>query len=207
MTVAFTAWDYQVTYLELIACALAVVAVAAAAQGKRWAWPFYFASALAYGWLFIQYDLLASAVLQVIFMVAAVWGWIDWGRGGIVAPRSLRLRARALWLGGALLAWVVLTPVLSWVGATATIPDGFVLIGSVAAQVLMVKGYVEAWPAWAIVNVVGTFHYARQELYFTSLLYFILLVMAAYGWWAWARRQKTDVPTVAADPELAAPSR
>ena len=43
--------------------------------------------------------------------------------------------------------WLGLMPVLSSIGAAATLLDAFVLVGSVAAQVLMVKGFVEAWAA------------------------------------------------------------
>lgn len=188
MAVVFTAWDYQVTYLELSASILALVAVGLAAAGTRWAWPFYFASAALYSWLFVEFDLLASALLQGIFMVAAVWGWFTWGRAGVTESKTLTPRWRFLLAMGCVAAWLVLTPTLSSIGAAATLLDAFVLVASVVAQILMVRGFVEAWPAWVIVNVVGTYHYAHQQLYFTSLLYFVLLLMGVWGWWQWSRK-------------------
>lgn len=189
METLFTAWDYDVTYLEFSAVIVSLIGISLAALGKRVAWPFYFLSGALYGWLFIEFDLLGSAILQLVFMGAAIWGWFDWGRDGVVASRSLSARWRVFGLLGVVVLWLIVTPILSEIGAAATLLDGFVLVGSVAAQFLMVKGYVETWPMWVIVNVVGTYHYANQQLYFTSVFYFVLLCLAIWGWWNWSRKE------------------
>ena len=103
---------------------------------------------------------------------------------------------RCLVVGDCRSSWLALTPVQNSIGAAATLLDAFVLVGSVAAQVLMVRGYVEAWAAWVVVNVVGTYHYAQQQLYFTGLLYFVLLLLAVWGWWQWSRKPAADSAAV-----------
>ena len=82
MTVLFTAWGYDVTRLEFASVLLAFIGVGLGIVGTRWTWPFYFVSSLLYGWLFLSWHLPASAGMQVIFLVAAVWGWFTWGAGG-----------------------------------------------------------------------------------------------------------------------------
>lgn len=201
MNVIFTAWDYQVTLVEFSAFLVAIVAVVLAAIGTRWAWPFYFVSGALYAWLFVSLDLLGSAALQVVFLAAAIWGWIAWGRDGITESRRLTWAKRAVVVGVSLAVWLVVTPLLTNLGAVATLLDAFVLVGSIAAQVLMVKGFVEAWPAWVVVNLVGVYHYANQQLYFTSLLYAVLLVLAGWGWWQWNR---LDGKTAQSETEVAA---
>ncbi|MFA7266941.1 MAG: nicotinamide riboside transporter PnuC [Candidatus Nanopelagicales bacterium] len=199
MAVAFTAWDFNVTYVELFASIIALVAVALAAAGTRWAWPCYFVSAALYAWLFFSMELLASGMLQLVFIAAAVWGWFTWGSDGVTESRRLSGRSRLGLFASAFSAWLFLAPALAAIGAAATLLDSLVLVGSVIAQVLMVKGYVEAWPAWVLVNVVGTFHYAHQELYFTSLLYFVLLLLGLWGWWQWSRKPQVQVPDAGHD--------
>ena len=192
MTVLFTAWDYQVTLIEFASVVLALLGIALGIVGTRWMWPPYFLSSLLYGWLFVQWHLYASAGMQVVFLAAAVWGWFTWGAEGVRVPGELSARHR--WLGAAsvLVAWVVLAPLLQMIGGVATWGDAFMLVGSVAAQLLMVFAKVEAWPMWVLVNLVGTGLYASQGLFFTSIFYAILIVMALIGWRTWLGRTEVS---------------
>ena len=89
MGVVFTAWDYDVTYLELNAFFVAIIAVWLASVGTRWAWPFYFVSAVLYARLFIdRFDLLASALPNHLYGRCGVWGWFDWGRSGVSEAKT-----------------------------------------------------------------------------------------------------------------------
>ncbi len=205
MNVLFTAWGYDVTWLELLAVVVAIVAVGLGIKGTRWTWPFYFVSSVLYGWLFLQWHLPASAAMQLIFIAAAVWGWFTWGREGVRQPGRLSSRVR---LGGALLvvvAWLVLAPLLQTIGGVATWGDAFMFVGSLAAQLLMVREKVEAWPMWIAVNGVGTALYASQGLYFTAGLYAVLLGMAVVGWRAWLQRARVGVEAQRARPSTEAP--
>ncbi len=65
------------------------------------------------------------------------------------------------------------------------------LVGSMAGQLLMVLQKTETWPVWIAVNVVGTVLYASQGLYFTSLFYAVLILMAVTGWRAWSARAES----------------
>lgn len=186
MKVLFTAWGYDLTVLELLASALALIGVALGVKGSRWVWPLYFVSGGLYAWLFVEFDLLASGALQLIFMAAAVWGWFGWGPEG-AQPRELASSRRVHIAITSVLAWLALAPALRAIGGAATWLDALVLIGSLVAQILMVLEYTESWAMWVVVNVVGTIHYARQDLYFTALLYFVLLVVAVMGWRTWRR--------------------
>lgn len=189
MIVLFTAWGYEVTVLEFLSVIASILAVGFGILGIRWAWPFWIVGSVLYGWLFLEFDLLASAAMQLIFIAAAVWGWFGWGKQG-AQPKLLANKSRSFWLVFALLAWAGLNPVLKELGAVATYLDSFIFIGSFVAQVLMVAQRVDAWVIWIVVDVVGTIHYARQELYFTSLFYGLLVIMAIQGWYRWLQMRK-----------------
>jgi nicotinamide mononucleotide transporter len=189
MNVLFTAWNYEVTFLEFASVVASILAVGLGIIGTRWAWPFWILGSVLYGWLFLEFDLLASAALQLIFIAAAVWGWFGWGSKG-AQPQFLANKSRSYWLLFALIAWAGLNPLLKELGAVATYLDSFIFVGSFVAQVLMVKERIDAWIVWIAVDVVGTIHYARQELYFTALFYALLVVMAIQGWMRWTRMQQ-----------------
>jgi nicotinamide mononucleotide transporter len=189
MSVLFTLWGYDVTAVEFASVITAFLAIALGIQGTRWTWPFYFISSLLYGWLFVQFHLFASAAMQLIFMAAAVWGWFSWGREGARTPSRLTAAMRMRGAVGVLVLWALAVPLLQSIGGAATWGDAFMLVGSLAAQVLMVLQKTETWPVWIAVNTVGTVLYASQGLYFTSLFYAVLILMAIAGWRAWSGRE------------------
>lgn len=188
MTVLFTLWGYDVTVLEFASVILAFVAIGLGIVGTRWTWPPYFLSSLLYAWLFAEYHLFASASMQAIFMVAAIWGWFSWGSEGARVPSRLTTRTRVAGVVGIVVLWALLAPLLRRIGGAATWGDAFMLVGSVAGQLLMVLQKVDAWPVWIAVNTVGAVLYFSQGLYFTSVFYAVLVVMAATGWRAWSAR-------------------
>lgn len=190
MTVLFTVWGYDVTAIEFASVILAFLAIGLGIRGTRWTWPFYFVSSLLYGWLFLRFDLFASAAMQLIFMAAAVWGWFSWGREGAEAPTRLTTTMRLRGGIAVVVLWALLAPFLRSIGGAATWGDAFMLVGSVVAQLLMVLRKIETWPVWIAVNTVGTVLYASQGLYFTSLFYAALIPMAITGWRAWTARAK-----------------
>lgn len=188
MSVLFTLWGYDVTLIEFGSVILAFTAIALGIRGTRWTWPFYFLSSLLYGWLFVEFRLFASAAMQLIFMAAAVWGWFSWGREGVRTPSRLTPVWRLRGAVAVLVLWALVAPLLQSIGGAATWGDAFMLVGSLAGQLLMVWQKTETWPVWVVVNTVGAALYASQHLYFTSLFYAVLIVMAITGWRAWTAR-------------------
>jgi nicotinamide mononucleotide transporter len=194
VTVLFTVWGYDVTAIEFASVITAFIAIGLGIRGTRWTWPFYFLSSLLYGWLFVQFNLFASAAMQLIFITASVWGWFSWGREGARVPSRLSTAMRTRGVIGVLVLWALLAPLLKSIGGVATWGDAFMFVGSLAGQLLMVLQKVETWPVWVAVNVVGTVLYASQGLYFTSLFYAVLILMAVAGWRAWSGRAGDEAP-------------
>lgn len=190
-TVLFTVLSYPVTLLELVAVIASAVGVWLGTTGKRIMWPWYGLSGVLYGWLFFNYDLYASASVQIVFIAAAIWGWFGWGPQGAVS-RNLSWALRGIILATGLASWLLITPVLISLGAAAARPDAFGLVFSVIAQVLMVLQFRENWVIWFVVNVVYIGLYWSQDLKFTSLLYVVFAAIALRGWINWQKLQRTD---------------
>ena len=191
-SILFTAWGYPVSILESIAASTSLVGVWLGTTRKRITWPWWALSSTLYGVFFYQANLLGSAALQIVFVIAAILGWLDWEPTG-AKPGKLSNRFRIYWIIGLILGWVALAPLLSRIGAAATWVDSFLFVGSLIAQILMVLQKYETWPLWLVVDVVGTALYAQQGYWFTSLLYFIFTIVAIIGWKKWyGSRISTD---------------
>ena len=183
-TTLFTAWGYEVSILEFIAALTSFIGVWLGTTGKRITWPWWALSSALYGVFFYQVDLFASAVLQIVFIVAAVYGWRDWAPTGAV-PGNMSNRNRGYVLMGTLISVATLTPILSNIGAAATWSDAFLLIGSLVAQIMMVYEKYESWVIWFIVDLAGTIEYALLGYWFTAVLYALFTVVAIIGWKRW----------------------
>jgi nicotinamide mononucleotide transporter len=184
MTTFFTLWGYEVSYLEFVASIVSFIGVGLGITGKRITWPWYGLSGALYGIFFLQYDLYASAALQIIFIAAAVVGWFGWSASGAKPSRLTNLHRIAI-AGTILLLSLIIAPLLADIGAAAAYPDTLLLLGSMAAQVLMVLQKYETWVLWFLVNIGYVALYASQDLLFTTVLYVVFTVMAVIGWKAW----------------------
>jgi len=194
---AFVAWGSPVTWLEIAAFVLALGMVVLNIRVNPLAWPLAILSSLLYGLLFWDSRLYGDASLQVFFAIVAGWGWWQWLCGTDAQGRSLtvrRLPRRGAWQLAllTLAAWPLLGLFLRRFTDT-DVPwwDAFPTAGSVAGQWLLGRKYIENWPVWIAVNLVGIGLFAYKGLWLTVLLYAVLTAMATVGWRTWQRQAST----------------
>jgi nicotinamide mononucleotide transporter len=179
-----TIWGYELSYLELIAVMASFIGVALGITGKRITWPWWALSSVLYGILFFQWELYASAALQIVFIIAAIAGWFGWEPSG-AKPGRLKNSHRAYVLVAIILATLALAPLLKYWGAASTYADAILFFGSLSAQILMVYQKFETWIIWLIVDAGYVALYASQDLPFTTALYVTFTILAAMGWGKW----------------------
>ena len=188
----FTAWGYEVSYLEFVASLVSFIGVGLGITGKRITWPWWALGSVLYGIFFLQYELYASAALQLVFIAAAVVGWFGWEPTG-AKPGPLKNKYRIYVIAAIVLATLALGPVLKSIGAASTYVDAILFFGSLSAQILMVYEKYDSWPIWLVVNIGYVALYSSQELLFTTLLYVAFTVMAALGWKSWYGSHKRSL--------------
>jgi len=188
----FTAWDYEVSYLEFVASLVSFIGVGLGITGKRITWPWWALGSVLYGIFFLQYELYASAALQLVFIAAAIVGWFGWEPTG-AKPGPLKNKYRIYVIAAIVLATLALGPVLKSIGAASTYVDAILFFGSLSAQILMVYEKYDSWPIWLVVNIGYVALYSSQELLFTTLLYVAFTVMAALGWKSWYGSHKRSL--------------
>ena len=183
-----------VTWLELLAVALALAMVAANLRVHCAAWPLAIGSSLLYALLFADARLYGQAALQGLFIAVALWGWWQWlyGRtadGQPLRVRRLPVRAAALLAAGATTAWLLLGWALAR-GTDSPAPylDALPTAGAVAGQWLLARKYLENWAVWLGVNVFSVALFWHQALWFTAGLYALFALLSVLGWRAWRAR-------------------
>ena len=129
--------EFPISILEILAFVTSLIGVILGVLGPRTTWPWWAASSVLYGILFIQWELYASAALQIVFIVAAILGWFGWEPTG-ARPGALADKHRIFLVAAVILATLALAPVLKSMGAASTYADAVLFFGSLSAQILMV---------------------------------------------------------------------
>ena len=182
----------EASWLDQLNLVLGIAGVWLMVRRNLWAFPVGLIAVTVQGVLFFRTRFYADATLQVFFFVSLVWGWWHWVKDRGAAPElpvtRMSPRALSLTLLGTLLATVLWAfALVEWTDAVMPLRDAFIASFSVAAQVLQARKNLENWPLWLAANGVAIVSYWYANLGYTAFLYAIYLVLAVFGWRAWAR--------------------
>jgi nicotinamide mononucleotide transporter len=181
--------------LEMVAVALGLANITLLIRRSIWNYPFGIAMVALYFVIFQEQRLYSEMLLQIFFAVVQAVGWVAWARsGGLDGPIEVRamppaerlLLPVAIGAGIALWGWIV----SNMTDGAAPFWDATIAIGSVAAQILLVRRMIENWLLWIIVDVLAIGLYWDRGLYLTAGLYVVFLVMSVVGWFEWRRVQR-----------------
>lgn len=191
----------SVNTLEAIACLLGVATLVLGVRRSAWNFATAILSVVLVGVVVARERLYSDAILQVFFVAANVYGWVNWSRArahaGTIVVGTMSAAARWRWLA----LWVVAS--MGWGAAMhrftdASYPwwDAGIAAASVIAQVLMGRRRLENWPIWIAVDVASIPLYLAKGLWMLAGLYVIYLLLSVWGlvdWRAAARRERAPL--------------
>lgn len=177
---------------EAVAAALGLAYLLLAVRRNLWCWLCAFISTAIYLVLFARAALYMQSLLQVFYLVMAVYGFIDWRKGrtgsGDVLIRSWTLQQHLI----AAVAVVVATVINGWLlahntDAAAPYVDSLVTWGSVVTTWMVARRVIENWLYWIVVDAIAAWLYFSQGLLVTTVLFVIYLGIVVRGYFAWRR--------------------
>ena len=176
--------------LEIIATITGIIAVGLQAKEKILAWPFAIVSVTILAYIFFFQKLYSDFGLHIIYIVLNIYGWIIWSNKG----KELEVTPTILMSWGqiakATIITVISTGVLGYLmdnNTDADVPyfDAFTTCGSLVAQFLLAKKYLQNWSFWIVVDLVAIPLYIYKELYIVAFLFCVYLVICVYGYRSW----------------------
>jgi nicotinamide mononucleotide transporter len=191
------------SWVEVFGFLTGAVCVWLAVRENVWNWPIAAANAVFFFLLFYRARLYADMGLQVFFFGLAILGWYRWLRGG---PQHSRLTVSnvtwgtVLWLAPVSVAATgVLTVYLRRIHDAAPFLDAVTTVLSLSGQYLMTRKVIENWYVWIAADVLYIYLYIQRDLFLTSILYGIFLLMCIAGVMQWQRslRERAPMPSAA----------
>ena len=189
----------EISLLEWIAFVLGVISVWFIVKRNVLAFPIGIVMVCIYAWIFYHAKLYSDMILQGVFVVMQIQGWLIWSqskKGEDEKITVLRMNAAqwgfsALFVIGA--TFGVGYAMQTYTDASLPYIDAFTTMVSLTAQWWMNKKYLENWVLWVGVDLVYLYQYGNKALYATVALYAIFTIMAAIGlkeWWEIYKKQE-----------------
>jgi nicotinamide mononucleotide transporter len=188
---AFMLMGSPASWAEVIGAILGVAMVVCNIRQIHWGWPLAFASSILYFFVFWGSRLYGDASLQIFFAFMAAWGWWQWLRGVNNDGQTMQVHALSeqgtfkLIASCAVIFGLTGFFLLNFTNTDVPWWDAFPTAISIVATFLLGRKYIENWPLWVMVNVVGMALFAYKGLWLTVGLYGVFAVMAMVGWRAW----------------------
>lgn len=178
--------------LEIVAALFGVVSVWLSTREHIASWPTAIVNVALYFVVFQRAKLYGDMGLQVFYLVLSIYGWYEWKFGGAnrtALSVTRTSRRQALTLVALALGFAVALGSYLHRHTDAALPwvDSAAVATSLAAQWMMTRKLLENWLVWIAVDVVYVAMFIMKELYVTSALYAIFLVLATLGFFEWRR--------------------
>ncbi|MFJ6215561.1 nicotinamide riboside transporter PnuC [Streptomyces sp. NPDC092296] len=201
---AFTPFGQTVIWSDMIGNLLGLAALVLGWRRAMAVWPVQLLSGVVLVSAYWSAHLSGGVGKQLLVVVVAVWGWVQWRRGrrgtGELRVRFATWRERGLLAAGtavgtgAVGGLFAAVPALSW----NPWPDAYIFVGTLAAMIAQARGWVEFWFAWLAVDLVGVPLAFSSGLAFSGLVYVIYFVLVVLGLRAWWLRTRAPLPQAAA---------
>ena len=191
----------QTTLLEYIAVLFGIASVWFSRLENILVYPVGLVNTIIYIYLSIKGELFGEATVNLYYTIVSIYGWILWARRDkmkhhVVVIRHSTTKQWISQIAFFIVFYITIFAALSYLKksfAPGVIPwaDALASASAFTGMWLMARKKVESWYWWIITNIASIPLYFVKQYVFTSVYYFILLIMAFWGLREWNRRAKS----------------
>lgn len=197
----FVTGMHQTTALEYIAVFFGIGSVWYSRLENILVYPVGLVNTIIYIYLSLKGHLLGEASVNLFYTIMSIYGWVLWTKKDhqqhhvVIITHS----SRRDWTGDLLFFGAIYTAIFISLSISkkyftpGAIPWADALASSTAftGMWLMAKKKVESWYWWIATNTASIPLYFVKGYVFTSVFYFVLLVMAFWGLAEWNKKAKS----------------
>ena len=189
--------NFEWVNLETLAVVLGIGYLLLAMLESSLCWYCAFCSAALYVWISGEVSLYMASALNVYFMAMAIYGWLQWQRGGAdkSGVKIIRWTARQHIFGVVIILGASVTSgYLLSSNTAAKLPylDSFTTWGSVFTTIMVARKVLENWLYWIVINSVFIYLFIDRGLDLTAAMYFLYLVLSTIGFLTWKKAYDTQ---------------
>lgn len=192
----------QTSYLEYIAVVAGIVSVWFSRKENILVYPIGLISTTIYVYLSFKYHLIGEASVNFYYTVLSIYGWYLWALKNKQDKHVLHITfsSKRQWIKQlSFFAGLYVVIYFALVYLKEAFYPGVIAWGDAFASAtaytgmwLMARKKVESWYWWIGTNIASIPLYFVKGLVFTSVFYFVLLLMAFWGLIEWKKRARKN---------------
>jgi nicotinamide mononucleotide transporter len=176
-----------------------ILYVILATRQSVWCWPFGIVNVSLYIVVFYSSGLYGDSALQIFYLAMGFYGLYSWlkrkpGNKPLVRVGNTSARRWIILTVLTLISTFVFGYILdNYTDSSVPYADGLTTALGLYATWMTARKLIENWLVWIFTNLLCTGIYFYKELYTTMVFYFILAILALYGYYQWKRQMGIKV--------------
>ena len=179
--------------IEIIAVISAILYLLLAAKEDLKCWYAAIISSSLYFYIMYDAGLIMEAYLQVFYIAIALYGWLKWTKS-IQNNSNNRIRTWSNIQHFITISFVIILAIITgffltkYTNAAMPFLDAFTSWGAIVTTYMVAKKILENWIYWFVIDAISIYLFLSRELYLTSILFFVYLIIICFGYIAWRKR-------------------
>lgn len=192
----FFSYYAQLPLLEWFGVLAALLYVIFAACQNILCWPAALVSTILYTYIFYDVYLWMDSLLQVYYIIMALYGWYCWTKVDINKPTIISTWPWKKHLNINMVL-IVISFGLGYLMANYTPTDfpyldSFTTVFAVFTTYLVTQKVLENWLYWIVIDAASIFIYFEKSLEPTAYLFILYVGLACFGYLRWLANYKAQ---------------
>ena len=193
----------QTGWMEYVAVFAGIASVWYSRAENILVYPVGLINTIFYVFLSIKGQLLGEASVNLYYTIMSIYGWYLWTKKNQQHEHIVHITHsnKNWWLYQLLffaIFYIIIFVSLTYLKknfAPGAIPwaDAFASATAFTGMWLMTKKKVESWYWWIATNIASIPLYFVKQYVFTSVYYFVLLIMAVFGLMEWIKKANSNL--------------
>ena len=178
--------------MEIFAVLFAIIYLLLAVKQDVRCWYAAILSSSLYFFIMLSAKLYMEAYLQIFYILMAVYGWLQWNKVNVnktkFIVRTWSIKQHVIVIS-MILMFAYISGSLLNIYTKAALPfiDAFTTWGAIVATYMVAKKLLENWIYWFVIDSISILLFLSRELYLTSILFFVYLIIIYFGYKSWTK--------------------
>lgn len=179
--------------IEILAVVFSLLCVILTIKRKLISWPIGILGVIFYFIVFVDRRMYAESILQILFFIQGVVGWINWHKNfnddKCIHIHKLDMKIFIFHIFITIIS-SILIGLLFWKFTNDSSPllDSIFFVFSLVANYYLIKRWIQSWYLWFVIDIGYVVFFFYNDMYISSVLYLVFFVMAVFGFIEWRKK-------------------